>query len=126
MSLNRVELQGTLTRDPAVTRLPSGVTVTDVTIAVNDAVWDSEARAHVVGTTYVVVQFWDTIGAQVQQIVHRGDEVFVIGRLDQREVTKADGSKDKKTRVQVLSWQPTRLRARSARPAEGDEGNPWA
>jgi single-strand DNA-binding protein len=65
MSLNRVELSGTLTRDPEYRVLPSGAEVSSLSLAVNDAVWDSQAREQVVGTVFVQVEVWDVQAAAV-------------------------------------------------------------
>jgi single-stranded DNA-binding protein len=130
MSLNRWEGQGVLTRDPVVTELPSGAVLVEVTMAINDAGWDAEARAHVVQTIYVTLQLWDNLGGLMARGVRKGDEIFVVGRLDQKIVTKRDGTEDRKTRVVVLQFTLTRTHrvpaAASAPPPPGPARDPFA
>jgi single-strand DNA-binding protein len=102
-----------LTRDPEYRVLPSGAEVSSLSLAVNDAVWDSQAREQVVGTVFVQVEVWDVQAAAVAEQLRRGDEVLVLGRLDQREIERRDGTKDRKTRVQALTVTHVRVRHRN-------------
>lgn len=119
MSVNEVRLSGTVTRDVDVRAMPSGAMLMEVSLAVNDSRWDPEHRAHAVATTYVTVQFWGELADEwLEAPPQQGDEVFVIGRLDQREIEKRDGSKDRKTRVEALMVQVLRRRRRQSFDSE--------
>lgn len=119
--MNRVELVGGLVRDPDVGVLPGSGTFTwSATIAVNGTRYSREEGGHVVKTTYVSLS---AIGWAAEQFADlgltRGDEVYVLGELDQYERETADGKKERKTRVTPLVLHATRLRQsmRSAAPS---------
>lgn len=109
--MNRVEISGGLTRDPDVRFLPSGLMVVQLTVAVNGAHWSSEKQMQVVNTAYVAVEL---MGTQAQSFMdlgfQRGDEVFVFGEIRQSSWEKKDGTKEQKTRVHGLWFQPLRVK----------------
>ena len=99
-SFNKVILLGNLTRDPEVRSLPSGQTVTEIGVAMN--------RTYTVGgpggekreeVTFVDVSFWARKGEVIAQYFHKGDPIFVEGRLNFREWEAKDGSKRNKISV---------------------------
>ena len=99
-SFNKVILLGNLTRDPEVRSLPTGQTVTEIGMACN--------RTFTVGgpggekkeeVTYVDVSFWGRTGEVIAQYFHRGDPIFIEGRLNFRQWEAKDGSKRSKLSV---------------------------
>ncbi len=99
-SYNKVLLMGNLTRDPEVRTLPSGQAVTEVGIASN--------RTYTVGgpggekkeeVTFVDVSFWGRKGEVVAQYFHRGDPIFIEGRLSFRQWQTKEGEKRSKLSV---------------------------
>ena len=111
-SMNRVELIGGLTRDPDVTVMQSGVVSWYASIAVNGTRYDKDAGQQIVHTTYVSLS---AIGWMAEALVEadyfKGDELWVVGELDQFEIER-DGKKDRKTRVRPLVVAPVRRAAR--------------
>lgn len=138
--MNRVEVQGGLTRDPSFKVIGQGTPCLEFTVAVNGARWDSQARSQVVETTYVAVQAYNEVADNVMgayPALGKGDEVYVLGKLDQRTIEKADGSKESKTRVTATLIVVQRSRSTQApsdgRPAAQRAGysapppeDPWA
>lgn len=117
MSLNRVEVEGTLTRDPDLRVMPSGTQLMEATLAVSEARWSHETGQQEVATTFVSVQLWDVLAERVSVMsLGRGDVLYVLGRLDQKEIEKRDGTKDRKTRVQAISFSV--VRSHKARPQQ--------
>lgn len=122
MNLNRVELIGGLTRDPSFTTVGSGFPLAELSIALNGTKYDSTEKAQVVTTTYATVQAAGWLAEQVMVMgLTRGAEVYVLGALDQTEIEKADGTKDRKTRVVAARIEVTRSRSHQAptAPASG-------
>lgn len=119
--MNRVELVGGLTRDPEIKITQSGAVTWFATIAVNGTRYDTETRGQVVKTTYVALSAFGWLAEQLTEGAYeRGDELHVLGELDQYEIEKEDGKKDRKTRVRPLVVNVTRRRAQvAARP------DPW-
>jgi single-stranded DNA-binding protein len=123
MSLNRVEIQGSLTREPKTEVMPSGVLLVECTLAVSDARFNAETGAQEAVTMYVSVQFWDVLAKRITEAaITTGDELWVIGRLDQKEIEKRDGTKDRKTRVHALAFTATRYSKRHVTAG----GDPWS
>ena len=129
--MNRVELVGGLTRDPDCSVLQSGAASWFATIAVNGTRYDSQERQQVVRTTYVALSAYGWLAEQlINEGYGKGDELHVVGELDQYEVEK-DGVKDRKTRVRPLVVNVTRRRlplptptTTQQRPASGRD--PWS
>lgn len=141
-SFNKVILLGNLTRDPEVRSLPSGQTVTEIGVASN--------RTYTVGgpggekkeeVTFVDVSFWGRGGELIAQYLHKGDPIFIEGRLNFRQWEGKDGTKRSKLSVVGENFQfigaprggqsgggggaPARGRSAPAGEAEapgGDEG----
>lgn len=130
--MNRWEGKGGLTRDPEVAFLEgSGICMWKASIAVNGARYDSQTRQQGVTTVYVSLVAFGWLAEQIAEYnLTRGDEVYVIGELEQREIDK-DGKKERKTGVLVNVLNPTRVRhgARAQtsgqRQAEEPPDDPW-
>lgn len=133
MNLNRVELCGGMTRNPELKYFDSGMAVCDVSVALNGTRYDSASRAQIVTTTYVSVNAYGWVAEEfVNTGAKQGDEVYVLGELDQREVEKRDGTKEKKTRVNASILTLTRHRTSTPAAAmqpgatpPGSPGDPW-
>lgn len=105
-SFNKVILLGNLTRDPEVRSLPSGQAVTELGIASN--------RTYTVGgpggekkeeVTFVDVSFWGKAGELIAQYLHKGDPIFVEGRLNFRQWEAKEGGKRSKLSVVGENFQ---------------------
>jgi single-strand DNA-binding protein len=113
--MNRVELIGGLVRPPDLRYTPGGLAVCEVSIAVNDARYDSQAKAQTVSTTYVAVNAFG-LTAETLAALDKGDEVYVLGQLSQRTIEKKDGTKEQKTRVDAHVVVVTRQRSGGSSP----------
>jgi single-stranded DNA-binding protein len=132
--VNRVELIGGLVRKPEYKISAHGTPWMRMQVAVNEAEYDPQSRSQVVSTTFVTVLLW---GSQADTLLDagldQGDEVYVLGRLDQTEHEGADGKTDRKTRVRATFLLPTRIRGthHTSRPANEaargaqQEPSPW-
>jgi single-strand DNA-binding protein len=110
--VNRVEIIGGLVREPELRFLPSGAAVCEFTLAVNGTRWDRDAKAQVVSTVFVACNLWEAEAESFADLgLERGDEIYVLGALDQRVIEKKDGSKESKTRVRAQVVHPTRRRS---------------
>lgn len=124
--LNKVELAGTMVKDPDVRDLkyrgePTGIRA-DFTLAVKGVRWDRDSGVDVIESVFIACQAWETAAAAAA-LLHKGCVVQVTGQLTQQEVEGAGGKKERKTRVRVLTLIPVRVP--TAVPAAGvvpDEG----
>ena len=85
-SLNKVLLMGNLTRDPESRTTPSGHTVCNFDIAVNDR------RGGQDNTMYFRISAWDKTGESCQRYLSKGRKVFVAGPLSARTYQANDGT----------------------------------
>lgn len=126
--MNRVELVGGLTRDPDCTITQSGTASWFATIAVNGTRYDPQERQQVVKTTFVALSAFGWIAEQlIEENYGKGDELHVLGELDQYEVEK-DGQKDRKTRVRPIIVTATRRRqaTQPSAAAPSRQRDPWS
>ena len=91
-NFNKVYLIGNLTRDPEVRSTPSGQTVVEFGLATNRQYRaggpDGERREEV---TFVDIAFWGRAGETIAQYLHKGDPIFIEGRLTFRTWEAKDG-----------------------------------
>jgi len=93
-------LIGNLTRDPEVKTIPSGVSVADLRLAVNDDYKDKNGQM-VKRTCYVDVVVWDKQAETCKKYLAKGSTVYVEGRLQLDEWTTTEGQKRSKLRVRA-------------------------
>ena len=97
-SVNRVFLLGNLTRDPELRQTQSGVSVTDLGLAVNEK-YRSKAGEEVEATCFVDVVAWGRQAETCSQYLSKGAPVMVEGRL-QLDTWETDAG-DKRSRIRV-------------------------
>ena len=84
--MNKIILIGNLTRDPESRTTPSGHTVCNFDIAVNDR------RGGQDNPTYFRISAWDRTGESCQRYLSKGRKVFVAGPLSARTYQANDGT----------------------------------
>jgi single-strand DNA-binding protein len=119
-SLNRVLLAGNLTRDPELRRLPSGMAVADLRLAVNEK-YKNRSGADVETTCFVDVVVWDKTAENCEQYLRKGSPILVEGKLQMDEWQGKDGQKRSKLRVRADRLQF--LGSRSGQTAGGGAGS---
>ena len=96
-SFNKVILVGNLTRAPELRTIPSGTSVTDIGLAVNDR-RKSATGEWVEETTFVDITLWGKDAEFVSNYAAKGTPLLIEGRLKQ-ESWEADGQKRSKMKV---------------------------
>ena len=108
MNLNKVMLIGRLTRDPEMRYTPSGSPVTTFSLATNryGQGADGEKKEY---TDYHNVVCWNigrrNLAEICGQYLHKGNLVYVEGRLQTRSWEGQDGQKRKTTEVNATDVQ---------------------
>lgn len=98
-SWNKVELIGNLTRDPELRYTPSGSAVATFTIATNRTfVSDGEKREE---TDFHRIVAWGKLAELCQQLLKKGNRVFVSGRLQNRSWEGQDGQSRTVTEIVI-------------------------
>lgn len=92
-SINRVVIVGNLTRDPEMRATPSGTSVCQLRVAVNERVKDPNTGEWGDRANYFNVDVFGPQGERCAQWLSRGRQVAVEGRLRWREWETQDGQK---------------------------------
>lgn len=99
INLNRVEVIGNLTRDPELRYTPNNQAVASFAIATNRRYKDQSGNWVDSPPEYHEVVVWAQVGERCAQVLHKGDRVFISGRLQTRSWEGQDGQKKYKTEV---------------------------
>lgn len=97
-SLNRATIIGNLTRDPELRQIPSGQSVASFAVATNRR-WTDQSGNPQEQVEFHDIVAWGKIAEICQQILHKGNKVYVEGRLQTRSWEGQDGVKRYKTEI---------------------------
>lgn len=98
-SWNKVELMGNLTRDPELRYTPSGAAVCTFSVATNRTfVSDGERKEEADFHRCVA---WNKLAELCNQLLKKGNRVFVSGRLQNRSWEGQDGQPRQTTEIVV-------------------------
>jgi len=98
----RVMLVGNLTRDPELRQTPGGNSVCQMGVAVGRRYKDASGQ-WVDKASFFDVVVWGAQGENCAQYLHKGSQVSIDGRLDQRSWEAQDGSK--RSKVEIVAEQ---------------------
>lgn len=113
--LNKVLLLGNLTRDPELRQVTGGQAVCKFGLATNRR-FKSPSGEMREDTTFVDVTVWGVRGENLAKYFHKGDPIFIEGRLSFEEwQDKTSGQKRTKLSVTAEDWQFVGGRGDSAR-----------
>ena len=104
-SLNKVLLMGNLTRDPEVKYLPSGTSVCDLGLAVNERYKDSQSGEWKEKATFIDVTVWGRSAENAGKYLSKGRPVLIEGRLQLDQWDGPQGEKRSKLKVVAESVQ---------------------
>ncbi|HKY84997.1 MAG TPA: single-stranded DNA-binding protein [Anaerolineales bacterium] len=96
--LNRVMLIGHLGRDPEMRTTPSGRPVTSFSLATTRSWHTTDGERHE-ETEWFHVVAWGTLAEICQQHLHKGQRVFIEGRLQGRRWEDAEGQKHQSVEI---------------------------
>ncbi|MDQ5953091.1 MAG: single-strand DNA-binding protein [Patescibacteria group bacterium] len=114
MYLNKVMLIGNLTRDPELKSIPSGMKVTNFSVATN-RVWRDKDGSKKEATEFHNVVVFGRQAETVAQYMKKGSNIMVEGRLQTR-MWEADGKKNYRTEIIADNVQ---FGSRGGAPTEG-------
>lgn len=91
--LNSVQLIGGLTADPKVNRTKSGIAVANFSLATTTKVGGNEY------TEYHKIVIWKQLAEVVEKYLHKGSQVYLEGRLQEKKWEDSDGNKRTTTEI---------------------------
>ena len=104
MNYNKIMLGGNLTRDPKLSYLPSQMAVVDFGMAVNRK-WKSKAGDQKEEVCFVDCVAFGKTAENLNKYLHKGDPIFIEGRLQFDSWQAQDGTIRSKHKVIVSSFQ---------------------
>ena len=99
INLNRVEIIGNLTRDPELRFTPSNQAVASFAVATNRRYKDQTGNWIDSPPEYHEIVVWGQLGERCNQVLHKGERIYVAGRLQTRSWEAQDGTKKYKTEL---------------------------
>jgi single-strand DNA-binding protein len=100
-SLNKVMLIGNLTRDPNLRFTPNNTAVASFGLATNRTWTPTDGGEKQERVEYHNIVAWSKLAEICQQLLHKGDKIYVDGRLQTRE-WKTDDNQDRRTTEIVI------------------------
>jgi len=88
--LNKIMLIGNLGKDPEMNYTPSGIALTKFTMAVN-RITKSNTGEREKETEWFNIIVWRQLAETCNTYLHKGDKVYIEGRLQQRKYTDKNG-----------------------------------
>lgn len=90
-SLNKVTLIGNVGAEPEIRTTGSGTKLAKVSLATNRSFKDRSGQQQE-RTEWHRLTFWDRLGEIVEQYVHKGDRLYVEGRLEYSQTEDDKGN----------------------------------
>lgn len=100
-SLNKVQLIGNLTRDPNLRYTPNNTAVCSFGVATNRSWTSADGGDKQERVEYHNIVAWSKLADICGQLLHKGDKVYVEGRLQTRDWKGEDGVERKSTEVVI-------------------------
>lgn len=100
-SLNKVMLIGNLTRDPNLRFTPNNTAVASFGLATNRSWTPTDGGEKQERVEYHNIVAWSKLAEICQQLLHKGDKIYVEGRLQTRE-WKTDDNQERRTTEVVI------------------------
>lgn len=122
-SLNKVLLIGNLTRDPNLRYTPNGTAVCSFGIATNRTWTPADGGEKQEKVEFHNIVAWSKLADICGQLLHKGDKVYVEGRLQTRDWKTDDGQERKTTEIVIDNMMLLSSSGGSGRPSRsaGDE-----
>ncbi len=114
--MNRIELIGRLTKDAEIRQTQSGKTVAAFTLAVNRPFARKDSGQQT--ADFIRCQAWGKTAEVLHQYTHKGSQIGVSGRLQNRSYENQQGQKVEITEVIVESMDLLDSRNNGTQPAD--------
>ncbi len=118
-SLNKVMLIGNLTRDPNLRFTPNGTAVCSFGLATNRSWTPTDGGEKQEKVEFHNIVAWSKLAEICGQLLHKGDKVYVEGRLQTRDWKTEEGQDRRITEVVIDNMML--LRSTQGSPARNDD-----
>lgn len=114
--LNKVMLIGRLGKDPEIRYTQSGTPVANFSVATSETYKDGNGEKQE-RTEWHNIVIWNKLAEVAQKYLHKGDQVYLEGKIQTRKWQDRDGAEKRTTEVIVHSMTMLGSKRR-------EEGNP--
>lgn len=134
-SMQKLILIGYLGKDPDTRYTPSGSAITTFSVATAERWKDRNTQEQKERTTWHYIEAWGRTAEVCAEYLHKGDQVYIEGKIRNEEWDGDDGQKKRMTKVRVDSVQFLNTKGgdsgggqqyRNDQPAGGSRQNPPA
>ena len=106
MSVNKVILIGNVGKDPDVRYLDNGVAVATFSLATTERGYTLQNGTQVPDRTeWHNIVLWRGLAQTAEKYVHKGDKLYIEGKIKTEKYTANDGTDRYSTKVYALSMQ---------------------
>lgn len=96
---------GNIGRDPETKQLPSGTTVTNLTVACNETWTDKQSGERKEKVTWFRLAFYGRSAENAAQYCKKGDKLFATGTVEARAYMGEDGEPRASLELRVGTWK---------------------
>lgn len=119
MSLNKVMLIGNVGKDPEVRYLDSGVAVASLVLATSERGYKLQNGTEVPERTeWHNVVLWRGLAETVEKYVHKGDKLYIEGKIRTRSYDDQNGAKRYVTEIFADNMEMLTPRSSAAQPQQ--------
>lgn len=104
MSVNKTILIGRLGKDPELKYTPGGKAVANFSLATNEK-WTDQSGQKQEKTTWHNIVAWGKQAEVINEYCHKGKQLYIEGRIENRSWDKDDGTKGYISEVVVQNFQ---------------------
>jgi single-strand DNA-binding protein len=115
--LNKIMLIGNLGRDPEMNYTQNGTALTKFSLAVSRSYKTSSGEKRD-ETEWFNIVAWDKLAETCNQYLHKGNKVYIEGRLTQRKYTDKEGNQ--RTAVDVIASDMEMLTPKSTQAGSSE------
>lgn len=91
-SVNKVILIGNLGKDPEVRHLENGTAVASFPIATSESYKDKNSGERITNTDWHNIVIWRGLAEVAEKYLHKGDKVYIEGKLKTRSWQDKEGA----------------------------------
>jgi single-strand DNA-binding protein len=100
MSVNKIILLGNVGKEPDVRHLDSGMAVANFTLATTEKGYKTKDGKEIPDRTeWLNIVMWNKLAEIAEKYVHKGDKLYIEGKIRTRSYDAPDGSKRYVTEV---------------------------
>jgi single-strand DNA-binding protein len=126
--LPSITIDGRLVADPELRFTQGGKAVCSMRVAASDSKKDDAGNWQTTEQIFIGVSLWDGEAEAAAEVLQKGDQVLVSGRIYEREYDKNDGTKGRSLEVKfpTVAKKVSAPRGERSSTRSAPANDPWA